>query len=271
MYTIITENDESAWNDETGILYHFPKKYLKYLESGTKVIYYKGTLKNKKFSSKRLSDAPHYFAFAEIGKITYDEESTKGDFFAEITKYIAFEKAVLAKNNLGYLESFPKEQKNYWRNGVRVIDQSTYNLILSYANKNKVSEKKSTYIVNDNLNDISNDLESSSEGKSSKRYVTTYERNPENRKRAIAVHGVTCKACEFNFEQFYGAYAKDYIQIHHITPLSELEGPKNINPETELIPLCANCHAIIHRRKNKTLSIDELIELINENRNKPLI
>lgn len=70
MYAIITENDESAWTDETGILYHFPKRYLKYLEPGTHVIYYKGNLKNKSFSKNRLSDAPHYFAIAKIGKTT---------------------------------------------------------------------------------------------------------------------------------------------------------------------------------------------------------
>ena len=268
MFAIITENDESAWKDETGIRYHFPKKYQKHLKPGTKVIYYKGTLKNKKFSSERLSDAPHYFAFAEIGEIISDKKSVKGDFFAEITKYTAFKKAVLAKKDSSYLETFPEEQKNYWRNGVRVINQSTYNLILSYVNEYEVSEKKSTYLldIDNDLNDMSNSLESSSEGKVSERYVTTYERSPENRKRAIAVHGNTCKACGFNFKQFYGDYAKDYIQIHHIIPLSELEGPKDVNPETDLIPLCANCHAIIHRRRNETLSIDQLIELINENR-----
>jgi len=38
MYTIITENDESQWDDDTGVLYHFPKKYLKHLQPGTNVI-----------------------------------------------------------------------------------------------------------------------------------------------------------------------------------------------------------------------------------------
>ena len=49
LYTVITENDESAWKDKTGVLYHFPKRYLKYLTPGTRVIYYKGKLKNKSF------------------------------------------------------------------------------------------------------------------------------------------------------------------------------------------------------------------------------
>ena len=31
---IITENDVSQWEDQTGVLYHFPKRYEKYLKPG---------------------------------------------------------------------------------------------------------------------------------------------------------------------------------------------------------------------------------------------
>ena len=30
-YAVIVENDISAWADETGVLYHFPKRYLEIL------------------------------------------------------------------------------------------------------------------------------------------------------------------------------------------------------------------------------------------------
>lgn len=265
MFTIITENDESAWEDETGFLYHFPKRYLKYLTPGTNVIYYKGTLKKRAFAERRLSDAPHYFAAAKIGKVYPDTKSSKGDFFATIADFVPFNKAVLAKNHSGYLETFPEQQKNYWRNGVRIIDQTTYNLILSHANQNEVSEKKSTYMLDNNLNDISNTLESSTEGRTTKRYITTYERNPKYRKQAIAIHGDSCFACGFNFGKFYGEYAEGYIHVHHIIPVSALEGPKSIDPETDLVPLCANCHSVVHRKKDETLSIDKLKVLIEGN------
>ena len=265
MFTIITENDESAWEDETGILYHFPKRYLKYLTPGTNIIYYKGTLKKRAFSESRLSDAPHYFAVAKIGKVYLDTKSNKGDLFATIADFVPFNKAVLAKNHLSYLEIFPEQQKNYWRNGVRVIDQTTYKLILSHANQNEVSEKKSTYMLDNNLNDISNILESATEGRTSKRYITTYERNPKYRKQAIAIHGDSCFACGFNFGKFYGEYAEGYIHVHHIIPVSVLEEPKAIDPETDLVPLCANCHSVVHRKKDETLSIDKLRVLIESN------
>jgi len=112
------------------------------------------------------------------------------------------------------------------------------------------------------LNDDSQGLESGEEGKSSIVYTTKYERDPKLRKQAIKLHGLSCKGCGFTFENFYGVYGKGYIHIHHIEPLFEYGGSRKVNPEKDLIPLCANCHAIVHRRKNKTLSIDELKNII---------
>lgn len=266
MYAVIAENDESQWNDETGILYHFPNKYRKYLQSGTHVIYYKGALKNKEYSSKRLSDAPHYFGTAVIGKVYPDKESTKGDLFALITKYQKFEVPILAKNNSEYLESIPESRKsNYWRDGVRPIDKDTFFQIVNYVPNNITSNIDASFDYEE-FNDTATGLESSSEGEKKERYVTFYERKPILRKQAIAIHGTKCHTCKFDFRKFYGDYAKGYIQIHHIVPLSELDDPKNVDPEKDLIPLCANCHAIIHRKKTKTLTITELQEMIaNQN------
>ena len=39
-YLILTENDESAWDDNTGISYHFPYKYRSVIIEGSEIIYY---------------------------------------------------------------------------------------------------------------------------------------------------------------------------------------------------------------------------------------
>jgi predicted HNH restriction endonuclease len=73
----------------------------------------------------------------------------------------------------------------------------------------------------------------------------------------------TCTVCGFNFDETYGEdYADGYIQIHHIKPLSEYEG--EVDPETDLVPLCANCHAMAHRRRPTVTTIGELRALIDE-------
>ncbi|MFK5709842.1 EVE domain-containing protein [Lysinibacillus boronitolerans] len=105
------------------------------------------------------------------------------------------------------------------------------------------------------------------EGTKKKYLVNKYERDPKNRKKAIEIHGLKCRACKFNFQEVYGERGIDFIEIHHIKPLSELEEAKEINPKTDLVPLCANCHRMVHRRIDDVLSVEELIELIEKNKN----
>ena len=78
----------------------------------------------------------------------------------------------------------------------------------------------------------------------------TYERNSRNRANAIVYHGRTCLGCGFSFDAKYTSeHARGYIEVHHIHPLSE--GPRVVNPYEDLIPLCANCHRMVHRRGNR--------------------
>lgn len=267
MYTVITENDESQWDDDTGILYHFPKRYEKHLTTGTKVIYYKGKIRNKAYSATRLSDAPHYFGIAKIGKIYADKESSKGDLFAVIEEFQTFTKPVFAKKSSGYLESIPETRTaNYWRDGVRPIDLTTYEAILKHLTIYEISEPTTVY-DQELFNDVENSLESFQEGEKKTKFVAFYERDARLRRQAIAIHGSSCIACGFNFKDFYGDYASGFIHVHHVVPVSDFGGSRLVNPETDLVPLCANCHSVVHRKKNMTLSVEDLKGFIAINSN----
>lgn len=112
--------------------------------------------------------------------------------------------------------------------------------------------------------DINLDLTSVfSEGSQKKIYTTKYERNPKNRAIAIKVHGYNCAACDFNFSDVYGDLGDKFIEIHHIIPLHSLNEAVFIDPKLDLIPLCSNCHRMIHRNKNNVLSVNELKLLIS--------
>jgi 5-methylcytosine-specific restriction protein A len=76
-----------------------------------------------------------------------------------------------------------------------------------------------------------------------------YERSPRNRAAAIAIHGYDCKGCDTNLGKLYGELGQDYIEIHHLTPLSSLEAAVIVDPRTDLVPLCPTCHRIVHRRR----------------------
>ncbi len=92
-----------------------------------------------------------------------------------------------------------------------------------------------------------------------------YERSPLLRKLAIQLHGVNCVVCNFNFEKAYGSLGKDFIHIHHIERLADT-GKKLIDPKIDLVPVCPNCHSMLHTQ-NPPLKPAELAEKLKVNNN----
>jgi 5-methylcytosine-specific restriction protein A len=95
-------------------------------------------------------------------------------------------------------------------------------------------------------------------------FTNRYERDSHNRKACIKYHGTKCAACGFNYQEVYGDWGKDYIEVHHMVPLHTLDEEIAVNPITDLIPVCANCHRMIHRRRDKALTISQLKEMLNK-------
>lgn len=90
------------------------------------------------------------------------------------------------------------------------------------------------------------------------------ERNKKLADRAKRVHGYLCKVCGFDFEKHYGPIGKDFIEAHHLTPLSQLKGHKIfLSAKDDFTVLCPNCHRMIHR--------SEFVHKVEEFRAKYLI
>ena len=94
-------------------------------------------------------------------------------------------------------------------------------------------------------------------------FASRIERSLHNRIEAIRIHGYKCQVCGFDFAKVYGDLGKNYIEVHHINPLAEQGGEQLVNPETDLVCLCANCHRMVHRNKHSVLSIEELRDIVN--------
>lgn len=103
----------------------------------------------------------------------------------------------------------------------------------------------------------SDDVRGYPEGARIKVEVNRYERNSVNRAVCIAYHGVRCQVCRFDFEAIYGKIGRGFIHVHHLVPLSQMRESYRINPITELVPLCPNCHAMVHK-KAPPFTIEEL-------------
>ena len=83
------------------------------------------------------------------------------------------------------------------------------------------------------------------EGRKHEDIVTRYERDRGNRKKCIEHYGYVCQVCGTNFEKTYGDLGKAFIEVHHLYPVAQ--GERQVNPIEDLIPLCSNCHSMIHR------------------------
>lgn len=97
---------------------------------------------------------------------------------------------------------------------------------------------------------------SRTEGRVRVRLSNVAERDPSLRAAAIRVHGARCVACGFSFGDTYGEWGADFIEVHHLQPIAD--GERATDPANDLLPLCANCHRMVHRRRGITLTIEEL-------------
>jgi hypothetical protein len=100
------------------------------------------------------------------------------------------------------------------------------------------------------------------EGGKTKVEVNAYERNWNARRACINHHGTACKICCIDFLQLYGETARGFIHVHHIEPLSKHDGPREVDPKTDLVPVCPNCHAVLHM-KSPCYTVDEVKAMIH--------
>jgi len=105
-------------------------------------------------------------------------------------------------------------------------------------------------------------FEGQSEGAEMLRLVKLYERSRINRAACIEMHGTACRICGFNFADRFGDLGEGFIHVHHIIPVSEMGGGYVLDPVKDLIPVCPNCHAMLHRRR-PALNPEELLQLLH--------
>lgn len=137
----------------------------------------------------------------------------------------------------------------------RFIDNENY-LITLCSKLDKDSE------LSDPLE--TNAIMDTSEGKRIIYFTTRYERKKKNREEAIRIHGLKCQICGFDFEKKYGVLGNGFIEVHHIKALFNLDDEIEVNPETDLICVCCNCHRMLHRNRKIVMVPNELIKIIKE-------
>ena len=92
--------------------------------------------------------------------------------------------------------------------------------------------------------------------------VNRYEHNADARRVCLAFHGTACAACGFSFEAAYGDIGTDFIDVHHVVPPAMLEGGYQLDPVADLVPLCSNCHTMVHRGAGTPRTVSELRNIL---------
>lgn len=87
-------------------------------------------------------------------------------------------------------------------------------------------------------------------------------RNPALRQQCLDRYGYQCQCCGMNFAELYGEeLGGNFIEVHHLRLISTFE--KDGVPENfleNLVPLCSNCHSMIHHIKDSEHTLRDLRE-----------
>lgn len=55
-----------------------------------------------------------------------------------------------------------------------------------------------------------------------------------------------CQVCAIDFARTYGPAFADCLHVHHLNPMREAVEARDVDPTLDLVPVCPNCHAVIH-------------------------
>jgi HNH endonuclease len=95
--------------------------------------------------------------------------------------------------------------------------------------------------------------------------VNRYERDSTARRICIELFGARCSICGFNFGAVYGQSVDGFIHVHHLTPLHKIGKDYVVNPKTDLIPVCPNCHAVIHSKRPQ-LTVEQVRQILQKSK-----
>ena len=216
-------------------------------------------------------DKNYFYSPRKIRKIEKDDSI----YFSYMGKIIA--QAKYCGEYMENIKRHPKFKHGYKLENIRLISNPVKydSLIINGRNIIYIDDEKKIHEIERVLSKITTndgciypdeaDIKDDKFPEGWKKQVTVnaFERNPKARQKCIDAHGVKCKICGFDFEKFYGDIGKNFIHVHHIKPLSEINDKYEVDPINDLIPVCPNCHAMIHR-KIPAYNIDEVKKFIKK-------
>lgn len=160
------------------------------------------------------------------------------------------------KTDIGYKQNFRPSGNVYRIKEERLTDFGGVNAYVDMLRHG--IERPSLEDIKEEENEQTNEYK---EGERKTREYSYFKRNPKLAISAKKNYGYICQACGFDFQSVYGDIGKEYIECHHLDPLSE-RADTFISTLKDVCVLCANCHRMIHKKK-PAMSLNELKSTIN--------
>lgn len=167
---------------------------------------------------------------------------------------------------LTLIEQIDNEKLNLMaliKNGLKAAPQGPGRLtgvLLEYISSN-FSDSNLNEIFPDTLDENTDTYE----GLKKQVYVNKYERSSIARSKCIEYHGTKCKVCNLDFRDKYGDLGEGFIHVHHLVPIHSIGKEYKIDYKNDLIPVCPNCHAMLHKKINGNYyTVDSLKDIVEE-------
>lgn len=147
-------------------------------------------------------------------------------------------------------------------NGLNVAPQGPQKMsskLLEYVNRHFNDNN-----IEDMYSDTLKEEEVNYEGLKKTVWVNKFERSSIARNKCIEHHGTACHICDMTFFRTYGEIGRGFIHVHHIVPIHKIGKEYKIDYKKDLIPVCPNCHAMLHTKKEngEEISVEELKQII---------
>ena len=209
--------------------------------------------------SKKINENFLYFLkfYEKLIDESYDILININDTKLDIEKAIGEKKIPLFNFiNINLKKAYDNEKNTDYENLAILISEKVLNFLFLFF---PTAQKETDDTVEGSL----------IEGYKTKITVNKYERDPLNRRRCLEHHGYRCKVCNLSFKDSYGEIGEGFIHVHHIIPVSKLAIEKDykINPIEDLIPVCPNCHYMLHKKDDIPYTVEELKNIIKNLKN----
>lgn len=224
-----------------------PKKNGKYQYRTLKMDCEEGTLVLFQYNGELIASAKF------LKNVKYEKTTVYSDGSESIGYYIFDSNSIRIFN-----EPITRDEYNKIDNSFKKFGQGTRKTEIDHLSKVlelikfKINnaEEDIIYIPEEII-----DIDGLPEGAKKKITINAYERNPEARNKCLEYYReknngkLKCEICGFDVQATYGEKFKNKIHIHHIKELSKIGEEYVVNPISDLLPVCPNCHMILHSKR----------------------